>query len=134
MRKKALSALWLSSLVCSASALGQLEPRQDGLIHDEMPMEYASAEDALERLPSRPGIESVRHISEGITQYSSGVSELTSWYAFGKGSYAYPTVVRNRVVGPPDNFIVKTTILCGASPDACAQVEQMFASARATER
>lgn len=104
-----------------------LTPSQGHLIQDDKPMDYKSAADALRNLPSRPGIKSVREVAPGITQYSSGVLELTTWYAFGTGSYAYPTVVRRRVVGPPEKFVVKTTILCDAPPEACARVRAQVA-------
>ena len=117
---------FLLAVACNSSSSSDLQPSNKALIPDDLPIDYVSAEEALERLPSRPGIQSVRDVAPGVKQYSSGVSELTNWYAFGKGSYAYPTVVRSRVVGTPENFVVKTTILCSATLDICDRVRKQF--------
>lgn len=121
-------------LTASAALIGcqpdALAPSQDPLVQDDKPMDYASASEALRDLPNRRGIKSIRVLAPGITQYSSGVSELTTWYAFGNGSYAYPTVVRRRVVGSPEKFVVKTTILCGAPAETCARVRAQVAQMR----
>jgi hypothetical protein len=127
MKFLVLASAALLLVACDSSRSGGLRPNQTTLIADDLPIDYASAQEALQQLPARPGLEAKREISPGVTQYSSGVSELTTWYAFGKGSYAYPAVVRNRVVGTPRNFVVKTAILCGAEPAVCAKVKEQFA-------
>lgn len=125
-----LAMLLISSTVLVGCQPEALAPGQDALVRDDKPMDYASASEALHDLPGRRGIESIQEIAPGITQYSSGVSELTTWYAFGRDSYAYPTVVRRRVVGSPEKFVVKTTILCDAPPEACARVRVQVAQMR----
>lgn len=128
MRRLAMLLISSTALIgCQPDALA---PSQAPLIQDDKPMDYTSAIEALRDLPNRPGIKSIRDLAPGITQYSSGVSELTTWYAFGNGSYAYPTVVRRRVVGSPAKFVVKTTILCDAPPEVCARVRAQVAQMR----
>ena len=86
-------------------------------------MRYPTPAAALEALRTKPGVDvSMR---DGWTIVSDP-NERTVWSFTPASHPAYPAVVKRMVVTTPDAIGIRTSVLCGASPDACTHLVDEF--------
>ncbi len=106
------------ALLCTMAEIAS--PQQES---KESTIGYPSVAAALKDLQGRPG---VVFTTEGGWTIATEASTYTIWSFAPPGYPAYPTAVKRRIVKENDETVMKMSILCEASKQACDNVVAEF--------
>jgi hypothetical protein len=105
-----------STTASAPTAAPKLQARATGI-------GYPTPAAALEALRAKPGVDVATR--DGWTIVSDP-GEKTVWSFTPASHPAYPAVVKRMVVTTPEAIGIRTSVLCGAAPEACTHLVDEF--------